>query len=108
MMNRVAENVKQEHVDVNDLANNAFVSRHLVDSFMDFMDDYKSTHDVEIAQSFNGRPEAVNRRIVNTITTIKLDSNFEINIHGNNELIEYGYDDVKGMKFYKLYFEKER
>lgn len=109
MMNRVAENVKQEHVDVNDLANNAFVSRHLVDSFMDFMEDYKSTHDVEIEQSFNGRPEAVNRRIINTITTIKLDSNFEINIHGNNNnLIEYGYDERKGMRFYKLFFEEEK
>lgn len=41
------------------------------------------------------------------IIIIKLDEIFEINIHGNNELIEHGYDDVKGMKFYKLYFEKK-
>lgn len=108
MMNRVAENVKQEHVDVNDLADNAFGSRHLVDSFLDFIEDYKSKHDVEIEQSFNGRPEAVNRRVVNTITTIKLDNNFDINIHGNNDLIEYGYDELKGMRYYKLFFEEER
>ena len=108
MMNRVAEGVKQEHVDINDLAINAFASRHLVDSFMDFIEVYKTTHDVEIKQSFNGRPEAVSRRVVRTITTIKLDDNFDINIHGNNDLIEYGYDEFKGMRFYKLYFEEER
>ena len=106
MMNRVAENVKKGHV--NELAEDAFVSSHLVDSFMDFMEDYKSKHDVEIEQSFNGRPEAVNRRVVNTITTIKLDNNFDINIHGNNDLIEYGYDEQKGMRYYKLYFVEER
>lgn len=108
MMNRVAEGVKQEHVDINDLAINAFGSRLFVDSFMDFMEAYKTTHDVEIEQSFKGRPEAVSRRVVRTITTIKLDDNFDINIHGNNDLIEYGYDEFKGMRFYKLYFEEER
>lgn len=108
MMNRVAEGVKQEHVDINDLAINAFGSRLFVDSFMDFIEAYKTTHDVEIEQSFKGRPEAVSRRVVRTITTIKLDDNFDINIHGNNDLIEYGYDEFKGMRFYKLYFEEER
>lgn len=108
MMNRVAEGVKQEHVDINDLAINSFGSRLFVDSFMDFIEAYKTTHDVEIEQSFKGRPEAVSRRVVRTITTIKLDDNFDINIHGNNDLIEYGYDEFKGMRFYKLYFEEER
>lgn len=108
MMNRVAEGVKQENVDVNKLAENAFVSKPLVNRFLNFMENYETTHDVSIKQLFNGKPEAVNRRVINTITTIKLDNNFDINIHGNNDLIEHGYDDVKEMKYYKLYFEEEK
>ena len=40
-----AEGVKQEHVDINDLAINAFASKRLVDSFMDFIEVYKTKHD---------------------------------------------------------------
>ena len=42
------------------------------------------------------------------MTTIKLDNNFDIKIHGGEQLIEQGYDKEKGMKFYKLYFHEEK
>ncbi|WP_312357247.1 nucleoid-associated protein [Sphingobacterium multivorum] len=39
--------------------------------------------------------------------TIKLDKNFQISVHGKRELIERGFDDKKGMNYYKVYFENE-
>ncbi|WP_286767178.1 MULTISPECIES: nucleoid-associated protein [Sphingobacterium] len=38
---------------------------------------------------------------------IKLDKNFQINVHGKRELIERGFDEEKGMNYYKVYFENE-
>ncbi|TWI22178.1 nucleoid-associated protein [Sphingobacterium siyangense] len=38
---------------------------------------------------------------------IKLDKNFQISVHGKRELIERGFDEEKGMNYYKVYFENE-
>jgi hypothetical protein len=38
---------------------------------------------------------------------IKLDSNFHIYAHGRFDLVEKGFDEEKGMKYYKLYYETE-
>lgn len=41
-------------------------------------------------------------------SVLKLDKNFHIYIHGNNELIEKGFDEEKNMNFYKVYFREEK
>lgn len=46
-----------------------------------------------------------NARVFKSV--IKLDRNFHIYIHGNHDLIEKGYDEARGKKFYKIYFEDE-
>jgi hypothetical protein len=40
-------------------------------------------------------------------TNITLDENFEITIINRHDLIEKGYDDDKGMGFYKVFFVNE-
>ncbi len=40
-------------------------------------------------------------------SVLKLDKNFHIYIHGDKELIEKGYDDAVGKKFYKIYYDEE-
>ena len=42
------------------------------------------------------------------MTTIRLDKNFDIHIHGGEQLIEQGFDNEKGMRYYKLYFIEEK
>ena len=42
------------------------------------------------------------------ITTIKLDKNFDIKVKGVKALLEQGYDENRGMKYYKLYYEEEK
>lgn len=41
------------------------------------------------------------------MTTFKLDENFDVNIHGGEQFIERGYDEERGMKYYKLFFNEE-
>jgi len=40
-------------------------------------------------------------------SVVKLDKNFHIYVHGRHDYIERGYDEAKGMKYYKLYFTNE-
>lgn len=40
-------------------------------------------------------------------SVIKLDKNFHIYVHGGEQLIEQEYDEVRGMKYYKLYYREE-
>lgn len=108
MMNRVVDGLKGECVRLDELAENAFGSYTDTSTFKSFKDDYQSTHDACFESSFEGKPESIKRRAVLAMTTIKLDKNFDITIHGGEQLIEQGYDKEKGMKFYKLYFTEEK
>ena len=108
MMNRVVDGLKGECVSVDELAENAFGKYTATSSFRSFKDDYQSTHDACFESSFQGKPESIKRKAVFAMTTIKLDKNFDITIHGGEQLIEQGFDKEKGMKFYKLYFTDEK
>ena len=40
-------------------------------------------------------------------SVIKLDKNFHLYIHGGRDRVEKGYDDDRGLNYYKLYFDAE-
>ena len=61
----------------------------------------------EIVDSFEISVHAVKRQARIFKSVLKLDKNFHIYIHGNRELIEKGYDEVRGEHFYKIYFKEE-
>lgn len=107
MMNRVVEGLKQESVSIDSVASKAF-GPELSAGFNSFRNEYQETHDVRFDESFQGKPESIKRRAVGTITTIKLDKNFDVNIHGGEQYIERGYDEDRGMKYYKLFFNEEK
>ena len=41
-------------------------------------------------------------------SVIKLDKNFEIYVHGAEQLIQRGFDPQTGMHYYQLFFREER
>lgn len=43
-----------------------------------------------------------------TMTTIRLDKNFDINIHGGEQYIVRGYDEERKMYYYQLFFKEEK
>lgn len=107
MMNRVVDSLKQESVNMDSVAERAFGPDHSA-SFNSFRNEYQETHEVSFDDSFQGKPEAIKRRATGTMTTIKLDKNFDVNIHGGEQFIERGYDEEMGMRYYKLYFNEEK
>jgi hypothetical protein len=40
-------------------------------------------------------------------SVIKLDKNFTLYIHGRKDMVDRGFDDDRGLNFYKLYFDNE-
>lgn len=107
MMNRVVDSLKQEIVNIDSIADRAFGSELSV-GFNSFRNEYQETHEVSFDASFQGKPEVIKRRVTGAMTTIKLDKNFDIHIHGGEQFIERGYDEEKGMRYYKLFFNEEK
>jgi hypothetical protein len=59
-------------------------------------------------ERITGVKEAVKRQSLSRLITLKLDSNFEVKILGGENLIEQGYDEEEGMRYYKLYYREEK
>lgn len=108
MMNRVLDGLHEEIVNVETLATRAFGKNLVSSQFKAFKEEYETTHEVCFEPTFKSKIEVIKRSASSSITTIKLDKNFDICIHGGENYIEQGYDDVKQMKFYKIYYCEEK
>ena len=75
---------------------------------MTYADEYQAKQEMTFKDSFQGKSEVLGRRKVSAVTRIKLDDNFEINVHGGEKYLERGYDEERGMRYYTLYFKEER
>jgi len=107
-INRSLDVLKDETVNVNTLAERVFERPELVSEFRQYKENYQRELDIEIDNEFKTAPKAVNHRSTGTMTTIKLDKNFDINIHGGEENVVRGYDEERGMYYYQLFFKEER
>ncbi|NGM61661.1 nucleoid-associated protein [Sphingobacterium sp. SGG-5] len=73
--------------------------------------DYKHTFEEEFNQpfqdNFNIATPAVKKMQSSYKSVLKLDKNFHVYVHGKREYLEHGYDEERGMSYYKLYYENE-
>lgn len=77
------------------------------DRFRDFRKQFETDHDALISDEFSISDQAV-RKVKSTYKSVlKLDKNFHIYVHGKREYIERGFDEEKGLNFYKVYFKEE-
>lgn len=107
-MNRSVEALKEESINVDTFAERVFETPELVSEFKQYKEIYQRERDIEIDDSFETASTAIKRRATGTMTTIKLDKNFDINIHGGEQYIERGYDEERGMYYYQLFFREEK
>lgn len=107
-MNRSIETLKEESVNVDAFAERVFKTPELVSEFKQYKETYQRERDIEIDDSFTTDSKAIKRKATGTMTTIKLDKNFDINIHGGEQNIARGYDEERGMYYYQLFFREER
>jgi hypothetical protein len=63
--------------------------------------------DIPVTDRFAISQQAVKGQQKIFKSVLKLDKNFHIYIHGNRNLIESGFDDEKGMRYYKVFYKDE-
>mgnify|MGYP003289830004 FL=1 len=107
-MNRSVEALKDESVNINTFAEQVFGTPELASKFKHYKETYQKERDIEIDDTFKPSSTAIKRKATGTMTTIKLDKNFDINIHGGEQYIVRGYDEERGMHYYQLFFKEEK
>ncbi|WP_423148848.1 nucleoid-associated protein [Rubrolithibacter danxiaensis] len=76
-------------------------------SFKNYKQQFEEKFNLELADSFDISAPAVKKQARVYKSVLKLDRNFHIYIHGDRELIEKGFDDEKGMNYYKVFYKEE-
>lgn len=75
--------------------------------FKDFKENFEEEYDMPFQANFDIAAPAVKKMASSYKSVIKLDKNFHIYVHGKREYLEKGYDEEKGLNYYKLYYENE-
>lgn len=107
-MNRSVKALKEESVNVDTFAEQVFETPELVFDFKQYKNNFQKERDIQIDDIFEPLPTAIKRRAAGALTTIRLDKNFDINVHGGEQYIVRGYDEGRGMYYYQLFFREER
>src|SRR5690606_1508247 len=71
--------------------------------FKSYQSDFEQEFETPLEDNFNISSSAVKKMTSSYKQIIKLDKNAHIFLHGKRELVERGYDEEKGLNFYKLY-----
>ncbi|QNL49004.1 nucleoid-associated protein [Olivibacter sp. SDN3] len=98
---------EKDKFEVDEFTEEVLGNPEAVSMFKDYKSNFEREYDMEIADSFEISNSAVKKQSKIFKSILKLDKNFHVYIHGKRERIEKGFDDEKGMAFYKLYFETE-
>ncbi|MDP4285377.1 MAG: nucleoid-associated protein [Bacteroidota bacterium] len=108
MLNRSMNYFKEkEEFDINEFSNEVIGDPKGINSFKEYKQNYEKEYETEIGDNFSISIQAIKKQARNYKSILKLDKNFHIYIHGNNELIEKGFDEKKNMNYYKVYFREE-
>lgn len=107
LVNRTVEYFdEKEEFDKVDFERSVLEDESLISSFNSFTSKLMQ-EDTPIADSFVISKSAVKKQKKSFKSVLKLDKNFHIYVHGNRDLIEHGYDEEKGKRFYKVFFDEE-
>lgn len=108
MVHRSMEAVKAPVVRVEDYARDVFKDEEMARQFEEYTRKKADDEGVALDDEIKISQQAVKKKTTTKLTTIKLDDNFDIRVHGGEQLVEQGYDEERGMKYYKLYYREEK
>jgi len=96
-----------KNIDLKRFSEEIFTDANVIQSFEDYKNNFTKERDINLSESITISEEAIKKKANGKMSSIKLDKNFVINIHGGEEYIEQGYDENKKMYYYQLFFKKE-
>lgn len=79
----------------------------IIDAFKNYRDDFNKRLDLTAVEEFEVSPTAVKKNQKHMRSVVKLDKNFHVYIHARHDYIERGFDEEKGLKYYKLFYVNE-
>ncbi len=95
-----------ESMTLKDYAEAVFRNQTLETLFSEYVENSENSEEIDF-DSISIDKRAVTKR-KNSISTIKLDDNFELYVNGAEDRISKGYDPDAALNYYKLYFEEEK
>ena len=108
MLNRSMNYFKEKQAfDMDEFSNEVIGDPKGIHSFKEYFQNYEKEYETEIGDTFSISPQAIKKQNRNYKSVLKLDRNFHIYIHGNQELITKGFDEKMNMNYYKVYFREE-
>lgn len=108
MVRRSMEAVKEPAVKMDEYALEVFKDKAVAQQFVQYSHKKSEEEGIAYDDEIRISPVAVKKKAMTSLTMVKLDGNFDIRIHGGEQLIEQGYDEEKGLKYYKLYYKEEK
>jgi hypothetical protein len=79
----------------------------IIEAFEDYQKGFQEKNDLHTVDEFPVHKQAFKQGKKGVRPVIKLDKRFHVYVHGGQDYIERGFDNVKGMNYYKLYFNAE-
>jgi len=97
---------KQEKFDQSEYETRVFKDDQIVEAFQEYKSEFETQKKTTLFNEFDISDYAVKKQSKVFKSVIKLDKNFHIYVHTNQDLIEKGIDEY-GRKYYIIYYEDE-
>ena len=101
-----------EELDINEFANEVIDEPNMRSEFFNYKSKFESDQKTELKDSFPIAQNSVKSKKRSIKNLIKLDTNIQIKLDNqdpetNKQYIEKGYDKVRGMNYYKIFYNSE-
>jgi len=108
MLNKSASYFKEKDTfNLKDFEKEVLVQPEIIEAFNDYRGDYNKRLDLTAIDEFEVSPTAVKKNAKYMKSVVKLDKNFHIYIHSKHDYVERGFDEERGLKYYKLFYVNE-
>lgn len=98
---------EKDEFDVEEFEQQVIAHPEVIEAFRDYKQEYEELNEVKVDDRFGISSSAFKAQKKNFRSVLKLDKNFHVYVHSNPKFMDKGYDEARGMKYYKLYFDHE-
>lgn len=108
MLNKTVGYFKEkDHFSEDDFTREVIAEPKVIDAFNSYKEKYMEETAFPGMGDFEISKGAVQSKQREFKSILKLDKNFHVYIHGDTNMIEKGFDDARGLPYYKLYYSRE-
>lgn len=108
LLNRTVAHFKDhDTLNMEEFEHEVLQGEQVIEAFQTYRKNFEEENEVSFGDEFAVSSTAVKKMRGGFKSVIKLDKNATIQLHGKRDLVERGFDEDKGMSYYKVYFENE-